>query len=199
MQRRRKANIMTLWGLILVLLLSSSCTSGEPTSTQVAPTFVYSPSPENILFEVSIKDSSCKNTELPVELVLTFTNPNVEPLRLADQFILSKNRHGSGGNIIPTITLEEEDIYALLDNSMMDVPLPDVATYIEIPPHGTVSQSIQYFFPREILESGLSNQEVIITPSPGIYHVTFTYFQVDRDLDNWHGYVRSNQVEICIT
>lgn len=152
----------------------------------------------SMLFEVSLRDKSCKNTSLPFEVILSFTNLENKTIKLADQFLLSKNRYGFGGNITPIITFNGEDIYTLQDNSMMDIPIPDVDNYIEITPYGVLTKPIQYYFPSEILNSKSNNQEILITPNSGIYLIKFIFVQIEQESGSWHGALQSNPLEICI-
>ena len=138
-------------------------------------------------------------TSVSVDLLLFFSILTNNKIRLGEQFLISKNRFGSGGNIIPFIRLNDQDIYSLQDNSMLDFPLPDIKTFIEISPHETYNVSIQFYFPREILESRQTNQEIVITPSPGIYQITLVYSQSSQVFDIWSGSVESNNFEVCIS
>jgi hypothetical protein len=153
----------------------------------------------DILFEAKVNNPSCNTVEEPFEVILSFTNLTTSPLRIADQFLIAKNRRGSGGNISPVITFNGQDIYNLWDNSMGDIPYPCPDTYFEIQPGETLNKTIKYSFPRELLEGWPSLQEIIVTPTPGSYSIRFGYIQVQRPFDSWHGFVKSNQVEICLT
>lgn len=182
--------------LLLAALFLCSCGYKEAPNNEYISS--EDNSPKTILFEVSVTNNECKDFQKPIDIILSFTNLNDEAIKMADQFLVAKNRHGSGGNIIPLITLHGENVYSLRDNSMMDTPLPEVTSYIEIPADGKFDKLIQYYFPAEILESRQSDQEVVVTPSPGTYSITFTYYQTKKEFSNWHGYVESNQLEICI-
>ena len=153
----------------------------------------------DLLFEAKIENEKCNSAGQPIDVMLFFSNLTNNKIRLGEQFLISKNRFGSGGNIIPFIRLNDQDIYSLQDNSMLDFPLPDIKTFIEISPHETYNVSIQFYFPREILESRQTNQEIVITPSPGIYQITLVYSQSSQVFDIWSGSVESNNFEVCIS
>lgn len=185
--------------VILLAITSAFCQSckyheeySDLSSTETASADFH-----DISFDVKTS-GVCKNYQEPIELFLSFENLTDRTIKFADQFILSKNRFGAGGNIIPNLTLNGENIYSLRDNSMFDIPLPDVQDFVEIPPMGILRRSIQYFFPAEILESRQDNLEIIVTPTPGKYSISFTYYQWERGAGNWYGNIESNQIEICL-
>jgi hypothetical protein len=176
--------------MIIFLFLLFSCNN-----TPIEDSPPYS---SGLALEVSIAENLCKDYKEPIDVVFMFTNNGAQVIRIPDLFLISHNRRASGGNIVAKIYYQNDDIYTLRDNSMMDVPWPNINTFIEIHPYETLKKIIQYKFPSDILESKEIENEVVVTPSPGIYRITFTYYQVETTYSNWQGYIESNAIEVCL-
>lgn len=181
-----------------LMALFCSCNTIPSEDIQNESDTPISPSVD-LLFEANVEKEICAPAGQPVDMILSFSNLTNNELKLGEQFIVSKNRYGSGGNLIPFIRLNDKDIYSLHDNSMLDFPFPDIKSSIDIPPHDTYNVSIQFYFPSEILESRQTNQEIVITPSPGKYQIKLIYSQSSQAFGVWHGFVESNNFEVCIS
>lgn len=182
----------------LLIVCLCSCNASPSEDIQNEPDTPASSSMD-LLLEAYIKNEICAPAGQPIDVTLSFSNLTNNELRLGEQFIISKNRYGSGGNLIPFIRLNDKDVYSLQDNSMLDFPLPDIKSFIDIPPHDTYNVSVRFYFPSEILESRQTNQEIVITPSPGKYQIKLIYSQSSQVDGIWRGIVESNNFEVCIS
>jgi hypothetical protein len=176
-------------------------------SPQATP---INPAPENtpsvnlevydsrMLFEVIKKDTLCHSINEPFQLNLVFTNLTDINLNLANQFVIARGRHGNGGNIIPQMSLNGKEIYTIWDNSTLNIPLPTVDDYFTIAPSQVFDKIVNFYFPKDLLESLPVKQEIVVTPSPGKYMITFSFYHTDQSTQNWSGIIKSDPIEICL-
>jgi hypothetical protein len=148
---------------------------------------------------IAASDNICRQRLEPFVIMLSFVNFTNAKIKLADEFILAKNRIGNGGNISVILrTIQGEDLYTIWDNRIVDYFPPPSKNFVLIPANYSLDIAIEYYFPKEFLKTWPSNEEIIVTPMPDSYMLSFVYSQYQGNTDMWNGTLVSNEITICL-